>query len=102
MPKLKGRAPTITWRTPVAPEDREHPRDCLHLDHAADGVCILRYREDRVALHEHHDADPRRGSSTVWFPNGSKAYVPHGRQGAGLEALGAALTCAADRTWSRW
>jgi hypothetical protein len=102
MPKIKSCAVTYHHRTPVEPMDREHPRDCLHLDHAPDGVCGLRYREDRVALWEHHADDPRRGCSTVWFPNGSRAYVPHGRQGQGLEALGAALACAADEAWRLW
>lgn len=44
---------------------------------------------------EYHPHDPRRGSSTVWFPNGSTAKCPHGRPGQGLEALGAALARAA-------
>jgi hypothetical protein len=101
MPKIKSCAVTYHYRTPVEPDDREHHRDCLHLDHAPDGVCILRYRDDRVAEHEHHANDPRRGSSAIIFP-ASKAYVPHGRQGAGLEALGAALTCAADAQWREW
>lgn len=50
---------------------------------------------DIAAACEYHPHDPRRGVSTVWFPNGSKAKCPHGAQGRSLEALGAALARAA-------
>jgi len=56
---------------------------------------------DLAADCEYHPADPRRGSSTVWFPNGSKAKCPHGRPGEGLEALGTAIAQGACEEWDR-
>jgi hypothetical protein len=56
---------------------------------------------DLAADCEYHPADPRRGSSTVWFPNGSKAKVPHGAQRQGLEALGVAVARSACEEWAR-
>lgn len=99
--RVKRSVKVIVWRSPINPEDREHYRDCLHLDHEPDDLCPRRYRAT-VEMCEYHPHRFNIPASRVVFPPWHVAYIPHGRQGQSLEALGAAVARGADEAWLAW